>query len=144
VGAGSGRRQLPRARLAKASNPPRLVRSARFWLVSFGTIFARAFHEIGRQYRDGGGPCRRIDVSGHGGKTCKVAKAEDVRRLRAPERPLYFRLRSIELVHDEHLHKRPVDTGTVLALLRAERLMPRPALLRNRTCDAYPQCPFGA
>jgi hypothetical protein len=55
-----------------------------------------------------------------------------------------FRLRSIELVHDEHLHKRPVDTGTVLALLPAERPMPRPTLLRNRTSDAHPQCPFGA
>jgi hypothetical protein len=34
-------------------------------------------------------------------------------------------------LRDEHLHKWPVDTGTVLALLPAERLVPRSALLRN-------------
>jgi hypothetical protein len=58
---------------------------------------------MGRQYRVSGRSCRRIDISGRGGKTCKPDKAEDVRCLRAAERPLYFRLRSIELVHDEHL-----------------------------------------
>jgi hypothetical protein len=95
-------------------------------------IFARAFHEIGRQYRDGGSPCRGIDVSGYGGKTCKSDKADDVRRLRAAERPLRFRLRSVELVHDVYLRERPIDPGTVLALLPAKRFVPRSALLRNR------------
>jgi hypothetical protein len=58
---------------------------------------------MGRQYHDRGRSCRSIDVSGRGGKTCEPDKTEDVRCLRAAERPLYFRLRSIELVQDEHL-----------------------------------------
>ena len=49
------------------------------------------------------------------------------------ERPLHFRLRSIELVHDVHLRERPIDPGTVLALLPAEWFMPGAALLRNQT-----------
>jgi hypothetical protein len=43
-------------------------------------------------------------------------------------------LRSAQLVHDVYLRERPIDSGTVVALLPAKRLVPRPALLRNRTC----------
>src|SRR5215471_18198378 len=88
-----------------------LVRSTRFWLVSFGTESARAFHEMGHQFRDDGSPCCRIDIFDHGGKTCQADKGEAVGRLRAAERPLRFRLRSIELVHDVHLRERPIDAG---------------------------------
>ena len=79
---------------------------------------------MGHQYRDDGSPYCRIDVFDHGGKTCQADKGEDVGRLRAAERPLRFRLRSIELVHDVHLRERPIDAGTVLALLPAERSVP--------------------
>src|SRR5215813_9296389 len=92
----------------------------------------RAFHEMDCQCRDGDGSSRCIDLSGYGGKTCKDAKSKNVRRLRAAERPLHFGLRSNQLVHDEYLRERPIDPGTVVALLSAKRLMPRCALLRNR------------
>jgi hypothetical protein len=95
-------------------------------------------------YHDSGSPCRRIGGSGHGGKTCKAGKGEPVRRLRADERALRVRLRSIKLVHDVYLCERPIDPGAVLALLPAERPMPRPALLRNRTRSARRQCPLVA
>ena len=108
-----------------------LVRSAQFWLASFATGSARAFHKMGRQYHDNGSPYCRVDVCGHGGKTYQAGKGEDVRRVRPAERPLRFRLRSIELVHDEYLRERPIDAGTVLALLPAERPLPRTALLRK-------------
>src|SRR6516165_11096979 len=98
-----------------------LVRSAQFWLASFATGSARAFHKMGRQYHDNGSPYCRVDVCGHGRKTYQAGKGEDVRRVRPAERPLRFRLRSIELVHDEYLRERPIDAGTVLALLPAER-----------------------
>ena len=106
-----------------------LVRLARFWLVSLGTVSARAFHAMGRQYHDSGSSCRRIDVSGHGRKTYKADKGEDVRRLRAARRPLRFRLRSVELVHDVYLRERPVDpryrSGAVTS--RAACALPRTA-----------------
>ena len=73
-----------------------------------------------------------------------AASVYDVRRLRAAERPLHFRLRSIKLVHDVHLRERPIDPGAVLALLPAKRLMPRPALLRTRKRRVRFQRPFGA
>ena len=98
---------------------------------------------MGRRYHGSGSSCRRIDVSLQGGKTRKAGKG-NVRRLRAAERPLHFRLRSIELVHDVYLRELSIDRGTVLALLPAERFMPRTALLRNRTCWARRQRPFGA
>ena len=79
---------------------------------------------MGRQYHDNGSPYCRVDVCGHGGKTYQAGKGEDVRRVRPAERPLRLRLRSIELVHDEYLRERPIDAGTVLALLPAERSMP--------------------
>ena len=78
----------------------------------------------------GGSSWRRIDVSGPGGKTRKAGRG-NVRRLRAARRPLHFRLRSTELVHDVYLRERSIDPDTVLALLPAKRLMPRPALLRT-------------
>jgi len=90
-----------------------------------------------RQYHIGGSPCRRIDVFGYSGETCKAGKREDVRRLRTAERPLRLRLRSIELVHDVYLRERPIDRGTVLALLPAERLMPGPTLLKNRPARVH-------
>jgi hypothetical protein len=86
---------------------------------------------MGRRYHDRGSSCRRIDVSGHGGKTRKAGRG-NVRRLRTAGRPLHFRLQSIELVHDVYLRERPIDPDTVLALLPAKRLVPRPALLRTR------------
>jgi len=73
-----------------------------------------------------------VDVSGNGGKTCKVVKNENVRCLRATERPLHFGLRSIQLVHDVHLRQRSIDCCAVLALLPAKRVVPRPALLTSR------------
>ena len=85
---------------------------------------------MGRQYHHSGRSCRRIGVSGDGGKTCKAGK-DDVRRLRAAERPLHFRLRSIKLVHDVHLRERPIDPGAVLALLPAERLIESAGLALN-------------
>ena len=127
----SKRNGFSRTKFYAASECACLVCSARFWLVSFGTESARAFHEMGHQYRDDGSPYCRIDVFDHGGKTCQADKGEDVGRLRAAERPLRFRLRSIELVHDVHLRERPIDAGTVLALLPAERPLPRTALLRK-------------
>jgi hypothetical protein len=57
-------------------------------------------------------------------KHTKPAKAKMSWRVRPAERPLRFRLRSIELVHDEYLRERPIDAGTVLALLPAERSVP--------------------
>jgi hypothetical protein len=81
------------------------------------------------QYCDRGSASGGRDVPGNGGKTCPGDKNENDRRLRATERPLHFRLRSIQLVHDEHLRRRSIDPGAVLALLPAKRVVPRPALL---------------
>ena len=91
----------------------------------------------------GGSSWRRIDVSGPGGKTRKAGRG-NVRRLRAARRPLHFRLRSTELVHDVYLRERSIDPDTVLALLPAKRLMPRPPLLRTRKRRVRFQRPFGA
>src|SRR6516164_10332391 len=55
----------------------------------------------------GGSSWRRIDVSGPGGKTRKAGRG-NVRRLRAARRPLHFRLRSTELVHDVYLRERSI------------------------------------
>jgi hypothetical protein len=68
-----------------------------------------------------------IAVAGAGGKD--KCESENGRRLRAAERTLHIRLRSIELVHRLHLHEWAIDAGTVLALLSAERPLPRAALL---------------
>src|SRR6516225_3311920 len=104
------------------------------------TESARAFHEMGRRYHDRGSSWRRIDVSGPGGKTRKAGRG-NVRRLRAARRPLHFRLRSTELVHDVYLRERSIDPDTVLALLPAKRLVPRPALLRTRTWPGWLSTP---
>jgi hypothetical protein len=90
-----------------------------------------------RQYHIGGSSCRRIDVFNYGGETRTADKRENVRGVCTAERPLRLRLRSTELVHDVYLRERPVDRGTILALLPAERLMPRPTLLRNRPVGAH-------
>jgi hypothetical protein len=84
------------------------------------------------RYCNRGSASGGIDISSNGGKTCKGDKGEDVRRLRATERPLHFRLRSVQLVHDVHLRQRSIDPGAVLALLPAKRVVPRPALLTSR------------
>jgi hypothetical protein len=84
------------------------------------------------QYCNHGSASGGIGISGNGGKTCKGDEGEDVRRLRATERPLHFRLRPVELVHDVHLRQRSIDPGAVLALLSAKRVVPRPALLTSR------------
>jgi len=84
------------------------------------------------RYCNRGSASGGIDISSNGGKTCKGDKGEDVRRLRATERPLHFGLRSIQLVHDVHLRQRSIDCCAVLALLPAKRVVPRPALLTSR------------
>ena len=84
---------------------------------------------MGRQRHNRGGCCCRLYVSGSGRKTRKGDKNKDDRRLRAIKRPLYFRLRSAQLVHDEYLRERPIDPGAVLALLPAKWFMPGAALL---------------
>jgi hypothetical protein len=83
------------------------------------------------QYCVRGSASGGLDVSGNGGKTCQGDKNENDRSLRATERPLHFRLRSVQLVHDEHLRQRSIDPGAVLALLSAKRVVPRPTLLTS-------------
>jgi hypothetical protein len=82
-----------------------------------------------RQRHDRGRCCCHVCVSGSGDKTCKDAKSQDDWRMRATKRPLYFRLRSTQLVHGVYLRERPIDPRAVLALLPAKRLMPGAALL---------------
>jgi hypothetical protein len=45
------------------------------------------------------------------------------------KRPLRLRLRSVQLVHGVYLPKRQIDTSAILALLSAQRAVPRAALL---------------
>jgi hypothetical protein len=92
--------------------------------------------QIRRNHRVHGCAGLRINISGTGGKTCKSDEDKYDRRLRATERPLYFRLRSAQLVHDVCLRERSIDPNTVLALLPAKRLVPRRALLNSNSPGA--------
>jgi hypothetical protein len=80
---------------------------------------------------------RYVALAGFGGKTCEEHNGKN-RRVRPVLRTLYFRLRSVQLVHRVYVHQRSIDTGAVLALLSAERALSGAALLEatGRSCLA--------
>ena len=68
-----------------------------------------------------------LSLSSASAATCARKRAD--RSLRSAERPLRLRLRSVQLVHGVYLPKRQIDTSAILALLSAQRAVPRAALL---------------
>jgi hypothetical protein len=138
VGAGSGRHHLSGAQLATPATKGAPCRPGAILdkFVYWESGRTSGVTQIHRNHRVRGYARLSIGVSGNGGKTFKSGKDEDDWGLRATERPLYFRLRSAQLVHDVHLRERSIDRGTVLALLPAKRLVPRPALLKSNLLGA--------
>src|SRR5262249_17517693 len=99
-----------------------------FWLIC-ASKNPEAIHveKIGCDRRFGNSLCRSIAVLRFRGETCARKQAD--RCLRPAERPLRLRLRSVQLVRGVYLPKRQVDTSAILALLSAQRAVPRAALL---------------
>jgi len=122
---------------ARSNAGPMLVGYAQLRLTIGRDKSGRGFHVRKNNRRSGvGGRARRsIAVAGSGGKA-REGREEDDRCVRPIRGTLYFRLRSIQLVHDVYVHERSIDAGAVLAMFPAERSLSGAALLREN-------CPFG-